>query len=666
MPTKSARYFLIVATVLPFVGNAIGQPVITKQPTNASVSLGASAKFQVSATSARPPILYQWRFALAKLEGKTNLSLNLTNIQRVDAGDYDVVLADNSGSVTSRVAHLEVDPTFMKITAGPIVNDGGYGFGCAWGDYDGDGQIDLFVCNYSDGSFIQHDFLYHNNGDGTFQRITTGPMVNANAWATGASWGDYDNDGKPDLFVTRPGNNGSGPNTLYHNEGNGKFTKITNGLLVTQVLKSHAGVWADVENDGFIDLFVVNFAQAGSSTPAPDNYLYHNNTDGTFTRVSFGAKAVGNGDSFDVAAADFNNDGWIDLVVPQGAARDPQNTLLYANNRTGTFTLLTNSIFFNSHANSAACAWGDYDNDGLLDLFVCNNPEKTAFLYHNDGNGIFTLVTNTVVGAEIRSWAGCAWGDYDNDGWLDLFVARIGDYTSSAFPMQNNCLYHNNRDGTFTKITAGSLANEAGYSFGCAWGDYNNDGFLDLFVSNGWAQASANNFLYRNAGNANNWANFRLVGTVSNRSAIGAKVRVKATIGEKTFWQLREISGGSGHGCQNDLRANFGLGGANSADIVRIEWPSGAVQEFHDVAAKNFLTITEPPRLQGSGVLPDGSFGLSLSGGIGFTYDVQRSSDLTQWTTWTTLTNLSRTIKISDPNSGKFSQRFYRAVQVQP
>jgi hypothetical protein len=225
---------------------------------------------------------------------------------------------------------------------------------------------------------------------------------------------------------------------------------------------------------------------------------------------------------------------------------------------------------------------------------------------------------------------------------------------------QNNVLYHNNGDGTFTRVTEGSVVNDGGNSVGCAWGDYDNDGFVDLFVSNGaFGNVSQHNFLYRNNGNSNNWIKIKLVGTVSNRSAIGAKVRIKATIGGKTVWQLREISGG-GEG--QSLLAHFGLGNATNIDIVRIEWPSRFVQEMQDVAVKQFLTVTEPPRLKALGFLPDGSFQLSLTGGIGLSYDIQTSTDLAVWSLLTTVTNTSRTISVIDTTAAGSGRRFYRAL----
>jgi hypothetical protein len=239
--------------------------------------------------SGTPPLNYQWRFDEMELSGATNRSLNLTNVQLIDVGGYAVIVTNIAGSVTSRVARLEVDATFTKIMTGPIVNNGGYSFGCALGDYDGDGFIDLFVCNGPPGESTPHDFLFHNNRDGTFNRVTDVAPVSSRRWSTGAAWGDYDNDGNPDLFVTRPTDTALGTNTLYHNEGNGTFTEIRTGLLVTQRMWSHAGIWADFDNDGLIDLFVVNFRVGGS--PANDNYLYRNTGDATFDRISFGAKS---------------------------------------------------------------------------------------------------------------------------------------------------------------------------------------------------------------------------------------------------------------------------------------------------------------------------------------------------------------------------------------
>ena len=668
MNIRTLAYSLLLAAGL---AQTYGQPVITKQPTNASVSLGASATFQVSATSTSPPIRYQWRFASADLAGQTKSTLNLTNIHVINTGDYDAVLTDGSGSATSRVAHLEVDPTFTKITAGRIVNDGGYSFGCAWGDYTNDGFIDLFVANAIQDDGSHHDFLYRNNGDGTFTRVTSGNVAHDGINSFGGAWADYDNDGNLDLIVAGPTKTQDfGPNRLYRNNGDGTFTRIQTNSIATQTLRSHSGIWADVNNDGLVDLIVSNFTSGNNPNKPPyENYVFYNKGAGNFDPLSLGEKLPLNGDSWNLGAADFNNDGWVDLMVPQGGAAHQQNSLLYTN-AAGSLVLVTNSIFSSTKANSVACAWGDYDNDGFIDLFVSNFFGQNNSLYHNSGDGTFTLMTNSIVSLDGATSVGCAWGDYDNDGWLDLFVANLGPVdstgTSLGLGMEKNFLYHNNGNGTFTKVTSGSLVTDLGYSTGCAWGDYDNDGFLDLFVSNGWSTKSENNFLYRNNGNTNNWISFRLVGTVSNRSAIGAKVRLKTTIEGKSVWQMREISGGSNYGSQNDLRANFGLGSATNVELLRIEWPSGIVQTMTNVPANQFMVVTEhqeaaPGTLafQSIAVSTNGVLELEAGAPPGFLYLLESSTSLTNWSWLGVRTNQNGAVQWKVPGV-QTPKRFFR------
>ncbi len=673
---KTKLYLLLGGTILMVAFPVPAQPVITGQPPDQSVSLGAKVFFQVTATGSAP-LHYQWHFNNMTLSNAVNLTLVLMNVQPTNAGDYFVVVSNSSGSVTSRVAHLDLDPTFTKITTGPVVTSGGYScgysWGCAWGDYDADGYPDLFVCNWGQDNITPHDFLYHNRGDGTFERITSGPLVNANHNALGATWGDYDNDGKLDLFVTSINDDpsGLGYNSLYHNEGNGRFTKVNTGVLVSEHERSHAGIWADFDNDGLLDFFIVNWSY-GTNQPALPNVLYHNDGHGTFTPVSFGAKLPGNGDSADVAAADFNNDGWIDFFVPQGIVTSRQNGLLYVNNQDGTFTLRTNGAPFTNTAYSVACAWGDYNNDGFLDLFVTRIFDGHNALYRNNGDGTLSLVNDVAPVLDEGNSAGCAWADYDNDGWLDLFVTNVGEFDPVTVVLMSpgtNCLYHNNGDGSFTKLTSGSLVNDTAYSVAPAWAGYDNDGFLDLFVSNGFLTKSENDFLYHNNGNSNNWITLKLIGTLSNRSAIGAKVRMKATIGGKNFWQMREISGGGGgHGAQGDLRAHFGLGDATNVDLVRIEWPSGIVQTMTNLPAKQFLTVVER-QSPGPGSAPQfthvsrvlaGPTELSVTGDTGFRYLFEASTNLLNWSWLGTRTNLSGTFQFTDLYATNFPKRFYR------
>jgi hypothetical protein len=240
-------------------------------------------------------------------------------------------------------------------------------------------------------------------------------------------------------------------------------------------------------------------------------------------------------------------------------------------------------------ARDAGISFADYDNDGDPDLLVTGWGLNGNRLYRNDGAVELTFVGGLEAVSAYSQNA--AWGDYDNDGYLDLFIANYG---------QDNFLYHNNGDGTFARVIEGALVHDGGRSSGCAWADYDNDGDLDLFVANGIDFGGGTpppepGFLYRNDGGTNHWLMLRLVGVASNRSAIGAKVRVLATIHGKTFWQLREVSGGAATFSQDDLRVHFGLGDAESVETVFIEWPSGVTQLLKNVAANQHRDVVEEP-----------------------------------------------------------------------
>jgi enediyne biosynthesis protein E4 len=221
----------------------------------------------------------------------------------------------------------------------------------------------------------------------------------------------------------------------------------------------------------------------------------------------------------------------------------------------------------------------------------------------------------------------------------------------------NNLLYHNNGDGTFSRVTTGSLVHDGGVSGGCAWGDYDNDGFMDLVVANGISGITQNNFLYRNNGNTNHWLKLKLIGTTSNRGAMGTKVRVKASIGGRTFWQLRVAHENDGWVSQHDPRPNFGLGDASVAETVRIEWSSGIVQELHNVAANQILNVTEPVRLQATG---RGVF--EFRSWKGQVFGVEASPDLSVWSSLGSVTNTSGLIQFSDQEASNVAARFYRVL----
>jgi formylglycine-generating enzyme required for sulfatase activity len=541
-------------------------PTITAHPQSRTVAEGSSVTFTVEA-SGSPRVSYQWTLDGTDIAGATSASLTLASVKAADAGSYAVRVSNEAGSVTSDTAFLKVLTTFTAITTGNIVSDGGNSFNGVWGDYDNDGNLDLFVANLDH----QNNFLYHNKGDGTFEKVTTGAVVTDAASSAAGAWADCDNDGNLDLFVA---NFWGENNCLYRNNGDGTFATVSTGSIVSDGGFSCSCALADYDNDGHLDVFVSN----GGGAQNENNFLYRNNGNGTFTKVTAGGIANDGGYSAGCAWADYDNDGYPDLFVCNMYSAA---SFLYHNNRDGSFTRVTQGDIAAATGDFAGCAWGDYDNDGFLDLFVANGGQKNN-LYHNNRDGTFSRVASGAIVDEVGNWIGCAWADYDNDGCLDLFVAnRTG----------KNCLYHNNGDGTFTKVTAGAIVEDVNASNGCAWGDYDNDGFLDLFVANWDGQ---NNCLYHNSGNGNNWLKVKCVGVVSNRSGIGAKVRVKTVVGGKELWQMREIGGGDALGSQS-LLAHFGLGEAATVQTVRVEWPSGVIQEFQDVGAKQVLTVNETP-----------------------------------------------------------------------
>ncbi|MBI4324829.1 MAG: VCBS repeat-containing protein [Chloroflexi bacterium] len=402
-------------------------------------------------------------------------------------------------------------PAFTKITTGEIVNDAGLAWGAAWGDFDNDGFIDLVVGNAG------ADFLYRNNGNGTFTRITSSPVVtNDFDGGAGVAWSDYDNDGHLDLIV---GGFGGPPSKLFRNNGDGTFTKLV-GIPPGAGGDAESANWGDYDNDGYLDLMITMFG--------PANLLYRNNGDGSFIKMTsaiVGSIASDSGQSVAGVWSDYDNDGDLDMFVTHW---DVKNSF-YRNNGNGTFARLSQGDIgaldeVSSRNNGAA--WGDYDNDGDLDVFVTQGGALSLLndaLYRNNGNGSFTKMTSSVVGPLVNDGqpsAGCAWADYDNDGWLDLYVANPGLTFSGGESGRKNLLYHNNGDGSFTQVATGSLVNDVASSLSGIWGDYDNDGFMDLFVANGGYVGGQADSLYRNDGNSNAWLKLKLIGTVSSRSAI--------------------------------------------------------------------------------------------------------------------------------------------------
>lgn len=473
-----------------------------------------------------------------------------------------------SGEKGIDIGAFGINPVpFTQIMTGDIVADNEIFKGHSWADYDNDGDDDLFIA-----AIYSKNRLYRNNGDETFAKISdpANPIVNDDGFSFASSWGDYDNDTDLDLFVTNWGK----ANFLYQNNGDGTFTRIEdpNNPVVNDVAHSTGGSWIDYDNDSYLDLFVTNYDEA--------NALYHNNGDGTFTKITTGDIVTDQGFGESCAPADYDNDGYVDLFVANRAGTNA----LYHNNGDGTFTKITSGDIVTDNANFHAGSWGDYDNDGFLDLYVIK--ETKNLLYHNNGDGTFTKIVdpnNPLINDNVSGSDAC-WGDFDNDGDQDLFITNFIRYWD-----ENNRLYINNGDATFTRLDdqKRSAIKSGRVCASGNWVDYNNDGFLDLFVT------SSPCLLYLNNGNRNNWINIRCRGTVSNAAAIGATVRVKALINGKPVWQIQQISSQNGYCSQSSLNREFGLGDATIIDSIKINWPSGIVDVIVNQPVNQFLTIIE-------------------------------------------------------------------------
>jgi len=451
--------------------------------------------------------------------------------------------------------------SFTRVRTGPIVTDSDVTWGCAFGDFNNDGFPDLFVGNNGINA------LFQGTGDTIFVMTTAEPFLSDAGNSRGGTWGDYDNDGDLDLFVP---NNGT-DNFLYRNDGPPSgygFTKILDDTVANDGTDSRGSSWVDYDNDGFLDLFI---ARNGN------NYLYRNNGNGSFARIDTGALANDGRFSIGPSWCDYDNDGDADLFV---ANMNFAGNLLYRNNGNGWFTRDT-SVVGTDAGSSAAGTWADFDNDGDMDLFVANAP-GTNFLYANNGppGYDFTKITDGPIATDGGTSYGSVWADFDNDGDLDLFVANVG----------TNFYYENNGppDFTFTKLTGINLATDAGSSYGSCVADIDNDGDLDIFVGN-----TSANFLYVNDGGTNSWSSVHCVGTLSNTSAIGARVRTLAVIFGQPVWQVRDVAGQTCYYSQSGQNVSFGFGDASAIDSVIIEWPSGTIDRHGPVEVGHFLTAVE-------------------------------------------------------------------------
>lgn len=445
--------------------------------------------------------------------------------------------------------------------------------------------------------------LYRNNGDGTFTDVTTQAGVPGNGFGVGITAGDFDNDGNEDLYIT---NYNSA--ILYHNNGNGTFTDVTAKAGVNNPNFGTGAAFLDYDRDGRLDLFIGNYLKydpgdhqyySAQQYPGPLEYapetnrLLHNNGDGTFTDVSTKSGiAAQPGRAMGVTVADYDVDGWPDIYV----ANDTMASFLYRNNRNGTFTDVATETGVaygqNGEASTAmGPVFGDYENNGHQDLFVSDAHFHRLLRNTGKPGEAFEDATNASgVGTVSGQFVG--WGDglfdFDNDGWKDLFIVNGG--LVWLIPQQSSLL-RNQGNGTFTDVSlqAGSFFKQQIVSRGACFADYDNDGSIDAFI----VTLGGKGILLHNsppAGQRNHWLTIKLVGTRSNRDGYGASL--EAVAGDLHQWV--QTTSASGYLSQNDPRPHFGLAQHSVVDTLTIHWPSGALQTLHNVHADQVLTITEP------------------------------------------------------------------------
>jgi enediyne biosynthesis protein E4 len=505
------------------------------------------------------------------------------------------------------------------------------GCGAAFYDYDHDGWLDIFLVNgWRLEGFAKNSeptcHLFKNNRDGTFTDVTSKAGLTRSGWGQGCCVGDYDNDGFDDLFVTY-----YGQNALFHNNGNGTFTDVTikAGLKQSATRWNSGCAFLDYDRDGHLDLFVANYIDLDLKTaPLPEsgpctykgimvacgppglapgkNLLYHNNGDGTFTDVSEKSgmwNTIGNY-ALSVAVSDLDDDGWPDIYV----ANDSTAATLYQNQKDGIFKDVAIEVGAALSPDGKPQAGmgvsiGDYDRDGKLDIVKTNFAGDTDSLYANLGDGSFqdrTYSAGLGINTRFLGW-GVGFLDMDNDGWLDILVTNghvypeVSSSKTEAPYAERKYLYRNLRNGRFEDVSdkGGSGITAAVAGRGCAFGDYDNDGDIDVIVN---CVNSLPQLLRCDSQWKRSWIKVKTIGVKSNRTGIGARVRVLAKTQKgaaEPLLQVDEVRSGGSYYSQSDLRLHFGLDQAQIVDSLEVRWPSGHVDIFRNLAVNHLYVITE-------------------------------------------------------------------------
>lgn len=581
--------------------------------------------------------------------GKHHLTNSLASIPAIVLTLWMAAFLDPSptlGQVNARLSNEATDNfpvTFVDVAAYAGLRDatvyGGLeqkkyiietnGSGVAFLDYDNDGWVDILLLNGMrlEGFPKGKDptiKLYRNQRNGTFSDVTSKAGLKSAGWGSAICAGDYDNDGYEDFFLTY-----WGKNVLYRNKGNGTFIDATQtASLDTKGTRWGSGcTFVDYDRDGKLDLFVANYLKFDLETapepgkganctwkgipvncgpkglPTDSNLLYHNNGNGTFADVSdkSGVAKVQGRYSMTAVTTDFNNDGWPDIYV----ACDSTASTLYRNNRDGTFTdvALETGTAYNEDGQAQAgmgVAIGDYNGDGLLDIFKTHFADDLPMLYKNSGREFFEDASRAAGFDHTRyvEW-GTGFADFDNDGWPDIMIVTGNVYPEvekffKEYPNRGpRLVYRNLGNGRFKEVTAqtGSGVLTAKSSRGCAFGDFDNDGDIDVLVMNMNEPPTLlrNDYINPQHRGINNWLKVKLIGTKSNRSAIGARVQVRSG----NHLQTQEVTSQSSYYSHNDLRLHFGIATNRKVDALEIRWPNGQTERIADLPANQIVAIKE-------------------------------------------------------------------------
>lgn len=452
--------------------------------------------------------------------------------------------------------------SFLDISKQAGVNISGQCYGVAFGDYDNDGDDDLYVSRQG-----EPNKLYKNLGNNTFEDVSLFSNTDYNGPTRASTWADFDNDGNLDLFLA----NWGAPCIYYRNNGDGTFINETYNARINATGKPNSVNTADVNNDGYLDIYIAYLSQ--------ENVLYLNNGNGTFTDFTKESGATDPSISMAALFFDFDNDGDQDLYLTHDA-NVPY--ILYENDGTGRFKNISEKAGVNYAGQGMGVDFGDCNNDGFMDLYITNLYENTLFI--NNGDGSFRNVSKTA-GVDDRGMGwGTIWLDYNNDGFKDLYVVNDTKFAPSSY---TNKLYKNNGNETFTEVSTNTVLTSPFEGYGGASSDINGDGNIDIFVANRGIEGSQ--LFLNNEKNNGHWLEIKCIGTKSNKDAIGT--RLQLICGDNVFSD--QISSNSGYASQNSLTQHFGIGIHDKIDELTVIWPSGRKETFKDLAADQKIIIKE-------------------------------------------------------------------------